>query len=303
MIETTSEGDTVTANDEDIHENDPRLDDVGPADAPSTLAASALAVDSVGLIEGLTTTRAIRRYRDEPVPAAVLRTIMFAATRAPSGSNRQPFRFLVLTDGPNAVAAKALIGAGARRIWNDKRLSDGYDAGSGATPDSPKARMAATMQRYVDTVSSAPVLVLPCLVRYRPRNDLEGASIYPACQNILLAARALGYGGVLTGWHSVVEPELRRLLGIPEEVFIAATITLGRPEGRHGPVRRRPMKELIYEESWQQPASFAVDPPGTEFTSAGPPKRLAGPLPGWPAPGLPDAPLPDAPAPDAQAHP
>ena len=246
--------------------------DVSHRDLPggNDLASMPLPPDTVGLIEGLTTTRAIRRYRDEPVKTEVLRTIMFAASRAPSGSNRQPFRFIVLTDGPNAQAAKALIGRAARKMWNHKRETDGYDRGSGTSTDSPKARMANTMQRYVDEIESAPVLILPCLVRYRARTEQEGASIYPACQNLLLAARALGYGGVLTGWHNVVETELRALLRIPDEVFIAATITLGKPQGRHGPVRRRPMSELIFEESWQQSATFAVDPPGTQFTSAGP---------------------------------
>ena len=104
----------------------------------------------------------------------------------------------------------------------------------------------------------------------------EGASIYPSCQNLLLAARALGYGGVLTGWHAMCEPELRDLLGIPAGVFVAATITLGKPVGGHGPVRRRPIAELVYEEEWDASAAWAVDPPGTRFTSAGPPKPAAG---------------------------
>lgn len=230
-----------------------------------------LPADTVGLLEGLTTTRAIRRYVEEPVPPAVLRTIVFAATRAPSGSNRQPFRFLVLADGPNARAAKQLIGEAARRTWRAKRDDDGYDRGSGADPDSPKARMARTMEAYVDHFEAVPVLVLPCLVRYRAPAPGEGASVYPACQNLLLAARALGYGGVMTGWHSAVEEELRALLGIPAHVFVAATITIGRPVGSHGPVRRRPLPELVYEESWGEGAPWAVDPPGTAHTSAGPP--------------------------------
>ena len=123
--------------------------------------------DVVSLYEGLLTTRAIRRYTDEPVPDEVLRDILFAATRAPSGSNRQPFRFVVLTDGPVAREAKRLIGEGARRFWAAKREADGYDSGSGAQADSPKARMARTMQHYVDTYESVPVLVLACFVRYR----------------------------------------------------------------------------------------------------------------------------------------
>jgi nitroreductase len=237
------------------------------------LGTTPLPADVVGLLEGLATTRAIRRYRDEPVPEEVLRAVLFAATRAPSGSNRQPFRFVVLTDGPKAVQAKALIGGAARRIWAAKESRDGYLAGSGADADSPKARMARTMTRYVVQLERAPALVLPCLVRYREPSETEGASIYPACQNLLLAARALGYGGVLTGFQALVAAELRELLGIPDDVLLAATITLGRPEGRHGPVRRRPLAELVYEESWEQPATFAIDPPGTQHTAAGPPRR------------------------------
>ena len=236
------------------------------------LASQTLPVDSVGLLEGIMTTRAIRRYLREPVPHDVLRTILFAATRAPSGSNRQPFRLVVLTDGPKAAAAKRLIGESARRAWNAKRQHDAYDTGSGAVTDSPKARTARTMQRYVDEFEHVPVLVLPCLIRYREATPFEGASVFPACQNLLLAARAVGYGGVLTGWHFGVEAELRALLGVPDGVSIAATITLGRPEGGHGTVRRRPMGELVYEEEWQNTPSWAVDPPGTRHTSAGPPR-------------------------------
>ena len=238
----------------------------------TSLAQRPLPADTIGLLEGLTTTRAIRRYVDEPVPPEALRSILHAATRAPSGSNRQPFRMVVLTDGPNAREAKRLIGGAARAAWRAKRRRDAYDTGSGAIPTSPKARTARTLQRYVDELDRVPVLILPCLVRYREAMSFEGASVYPACQNVLLAARALGYGGALTGWHFGVEGELRSLLGIPDNVFMAATITLGRPEGRHGPVRRRPMGELIFEESWGIPASWAVDPPGTRHTSAGPPQ-------------------------------
>ena len=231
------------------------------------LATLGLQADTVGMLEGLTTTRAIRRYVDEPVPDHVLRDIMFAATRAPSGSNRQPFRFLVLTDGETAQQAKALIARGARAVWGAKRGDDGYDEGTGTDLSSPKARMAATMQQYVDNIERVPALVLGCLVRYRAPNPNEGASVYPAVQNVLLAARALGYGGVLTGFHAFVEKELKELLHIPDEVFIAASITLGRPEGSHGPVRRSPIDELVYGDAWGSPAPFAVDPPGTRHTA------------------------------------
>jgi nitroreductase len=232
-----------------------------------------LPTDEVGLLEGIVTTRAIRRYRDEVVPPEALRVMLFAATRAPSGSNRQPFRFIVLADGPNAQTAKALIGRSARELWQSKRSQDGYDRGSGAADDSPKDRMARTMQRFVEQFDTVPVLILPCLVRYRAPTPTEGASIYPACQNLLLAARAIGYGGTLTGWHHRVERQLRELLKIPDGVFIAATITIGRPEGSHGPVRRRPLAELVFEDEWGMAPAWAVDPLATRHTAAGPPSR------------------------------
>ncbi len=226
----------------------------------------------VSLFEGLVSTRAIRRYTGERVPDEVLRDILFAATRAPSGSNRQPFRFIVLTDGPVAAEAKRLIGEGARRFWAAKRKADGYDQGSGVDIDSPKARLARTMQHYVDTYESVPVLVLACYLRYRERSAVsDGASVFPACQNLLLAARALGYGGVMTGWQHAAEAELRALLGIPDDVELVATITIGRPRGRHGRVRRRPLPELVFGEQWGRPPPWATDPEGVSHTAAGPP--------------------------------
>ena len=100
-------------------------------------------------------------------------------------------------------------GASFREMWQVKVAHDRYDEGSGADGSSPKARMARTMQHFVDHFEETPVVVLPCLVRYRDPTPTEGASIYPACQNLLLAARALGYGGVMTTWHQLVEDELR----------------------------------------------------------------------------------------------
>ena len=229
--------------------------------------------DAVGLLEGLNSTRAIRRYRDESIPEKDLRDMLFAATRAPSGSNRQPFRFVVLTDSEKAKQAKVLIKQGAESVWRAKKTNDQYDQRSGADSASPKARMARTMDSYVENFDKVPALILPCLVRYREPTPMEGASVYPAVQNLLLAARALGYGGVITGFHHMVETELKNLLGIPEEVFVSSTVTLGKPKGKHGPVRRRPMNELVYGDTWNESPEWAVDPAGTRHTSAGPPRK------------------------------
>jgi nitroreductase len=230
-----------------------------------------LPLDSIGLLEGLTTTRAIRRFKPAPIPDTELAAIMFAATRAPSGSNRQPFRFLVLRDGPRAAEARQLLGRAFREAWATKRQVDGY---GNDDPNAPRARLERSMQHFVDHFEEVPVVVLACLSRYRPPNPYEGNSVYPACQNLLLAARARGLGGVMTMWHAAVEDDLRRILEIPEDVVISATIPLGYPAGGgHGPVRRRPVSELIFDDLWGQPAPWASEPVGTRHTKAGPPVR------------------------------
>ena len=134
--------------------------------------------------------------------------------------------------------------------------------------------MAATMQRYVDEFERVPVLVLPCLVRYREPTPFEGASIYPACQNLLLAARALGYGGVLTGLaRTASRRELRELLGIPEDVFMAATITHRQARGWPRPgaaaaARRAGLRRGVGRDARRGPSTRS----GTKHTQAGPPK-------------------------------
>jgi nitroreductase len=231
--------------------------------------------DEPSLYEGLLTTRSIRRFTTEPVSDEDLAAILFAASRAPNGSNRQAFRFVVLRDGPVAVEAKALLGDAFRRTW--AAMSSGDYARLAQGDESTAAgRAGRAMQQFVDRFEQIPVVVLPCLVRYRKPDPSEGASVYPACQNLLLAARARGLGGVLTMWHGGVETELKELLGIPagpsgrgsgeHGVAVAATIPIGHPEGHHGPVRRRPLREVVYEDRWEQSPDWAVDPPGTRFT-------------------------------------
>ncbi|MEM8903733.1 MAG: nitroreductase family protein [Actinomycetota bacterium] len=230
----------------------------------------------IDLFDALGTTRSIRRFTDEPVTDDDLATMMFAATRAPTGSNRQPVRWLVLRDGPSAVEARRLLGDAARRMWTGKRTNDGYEGGTGVDPASPKARMARAMGAFVDDLDRAPLIVLPALVRYRDPTPTEGGSVYPAVQNLLLAARGLGYGGVLTMFQGIVEDELREVLGVPEGVGLMATVVIGRPQGGHGPVRRRPLDEVVYEDRWEGAADWATEPSGTRHTSAGPPRRSGG---------------------------
>lgn len=224
--------------------------------------------DEIGALEAIATTRSIHRYRATPIPDEHLAKILWSATRAPSGSNSQPFRFLVLRDGERATSAKALLGESFRRAWAAKSSGEGWDRGSGADANSPKARTGRAMQSFVDGFEQIPVVVLVCAMRYRDAHAYEGASIYPACQNLLLAARALGYGGTITIWHVACEAALRELLEIPENVFVAATIPLGVPEGRHGPLRRRPVGELVFDGAWGAPAEWIADESDARLSSS-----------------------------------
>lgn len=217
----------------------------------------------VSLSEGLATTRSIRRYSDAPVTDEQLAQVMHLATRAPSGSNRQPFRFIVLRNGPKASTVRDLLAEGARDVWETKRSKGEFGE---PAPGSRTDRMLTAMEDYVATFAAAPVIVLPCMVRYRAPTPTEGASVYPAVQNMLLGARAAGLGGALTMFHQTREDEIRSTLGVPDAAFIAATVTLGVPAGRHGPVRRKPLSQLVYEDCWEGQASWAVDPDGTRFT-------------------------------------
>jgi nitroreductase len=220
----------------------------------------------VDVFEALTTTRSIRRFKPDPVSDEDLAAILFAASRAPNGSNRNAFRFLILRDGDTAREAKAILGDAFRKVWTSMSSSGQYARIATGDRETAAGRAGLAMQQFVDRFEEIPVVVLPCLNRYRPPDPTEGASVYPACQNLLLAARARGLGGVLTMWHGAVEPQLREVLGIPDGTAIAATIPIGHPEGSHGPVRRRPLTELVYEDRWEQTAPWAVDPPDTRFT-------------------------------------
>lgn len=217
--------------------------------------------DQLSLYEGLLTTRSIRRYLPDEIPTADLNALLFAATRGPSGHNTQPFRFLVLRRTPEADEARRLLGRGFVEAWQPNREEPADD------DSSRRARMARTMNNFVDTIAEAPVIVLACFDHGRARDDITaGASVYPACQNLLLAARAKGYGGVITQWHRPVAAELCETLDLPANTSVVATIPLGKPQGNHGAVRRLPLRDLVFENRYGQQADWVQDPPGTRYT-------------------------------------
>lgn len=196
----------------------------------------------MNLFEALGTARTMRRLLPDAVPEADLRRILWAATRAPSADNRQPTRWVVLA---GASPAKELLGGAFRRGLEAQDL-----------PPSPVAR---SLAHLADHFEATPVVVLACARPTGLPALFEGASVYPACQNFVLAARALGYGTVLSLCHLSVEAELKALLGIPDPSRVAATIALGRPAGRFGPVRRRPLERVVFDGAWDVPADWAEE--------------------------------------------
>ncbi len=199
------------------------------------------------LFDAMHTQRAVRRFAPDPVPSEAVSRVLDAATRAPSGGNSQPWSFIVLRD----AEVRRQVGALYRDAWEaggvDRFTSD---------PDPAKARVYRSAKYLAERMGEAPVLILACIESGgRGPSFTTGASIYPAVQNLMLAARALGLGTVITTIHRGREGEIKELLSIPDDVTTAALIPMGYPaEGAgFGPVRRRPVTEVTHLDRWGQP--------------------------------------------------
>lgn len=220
------------------------------------------------ILEVMRTMRAMRRLKPDPVPDELLEQLVEAATWAPSGSNLQAFEFVVVTD--RAVMAQLA------ELWH-KSVELYLATVGGVTPaaQDPAGRKALLYQR--DHFADTPAVIVACyrgtradprmlgafaknmspadMARLLPRLQRmallgEASSVYPGVQNLLLAARALGLGAVITVWHLFFEHEWKRVLGIPKDVQTYAVIPVGWPKGRFGPVTRRPAREAIHRDRW-----------------------------------------------------
>ncbi len=208
--------------------------------------AGAYAIPNAGmdLFEAIYTTRAMRRLKPDPVPDDVLRAVLDAAIRAPSGGNTQGWTFLVVRD----PGLRAGLGAIYRPCIEGLFAPGGryralIDADDPAVAE-PARRMARSALWLGDHLQDAPVIVVPCLATGGRTPDLtSGSSIYPAVQNLMLAARAFGLGTTLTTIHRMRQDEVQRLLGIPDTVETAALIPMGYPRGRWGVAQRRPLAD------------------------------------------------------------
>jgi nitroreductase len=198
------------------------------------------------LFEIMQTTRSMRRLKPDPVPAALIRKVLEAGTSAPSGGNMQRWRFLVVRD----PEIKKTIGAYYKRAW-DEVVSPRYRAGEPAPGTSGErfSRMLDAAQYLADHIHEAPVWIIPCMQGANPTRT-AGSSIYPAVQNMLLAARALGLGATLTTLYLNFEREVETALGLPSDVHSYALIPIGYPMGRFGPVRRIALSDVVFEDRW-----------------------------------------------------
>jgi nitroreductase len=212
----------------------------------------------VDFFDVVATQRAIRRFRADPVPDALVARVLEAATRAPSARGAEPWGFVVVRD----AARRAEIGRYYLAAWE---AAERFTAATDADGDMKASPHYARMMRGADALARAigevPVVIVCCLDHGRlgPIADGAGglrapaaayASILPAVQNLLLAARALGLGTTLTTLHRAFEMDLRALLAIPPAVEPVALVPLGFPADRFGPTHRRPVEEVAHLEAW-----------------------------------------------------
>src|SRR6201995_4924422 len=201
------------------------------------------------LIEIIKTTRSMRRLKPDPVLNGLIRKILEAGVCAPSGGKIQPWRFLVGTD----PQIKQAVGAHYKRAW-DEQAAPRYRAGEPAPGMSRERflRLLNAAEYLAAHIHEAPVWIVPCLEGGTPTRT-SGSSIYPAVQNMLLAARTLGLGATLTTLYLQFEKEAEAALGLPPGVHSYALLPIGYPMGRFGPVRRVPVADIAFEDRWGQP--------------------------------------------------
>jgi nitroreductase len=201
------------------------------------------------LFEMMESCRAMRRLKPDPVPDALIARILKAGTCAPSGGNTQKWRFLVIKDAKIKQAVQAIY----KRAF-DEWIGPRYlksEPPPGVTKES-YLRQREAVSYLTDHFHEAPVWIVACLEGANP-GRADGASIYPAVQNMLLAARALGLGTTLTTRHLFYEKESEAALGLPAGVHSYAILPIGYPMGKFGPVKRAPLSEVVYQDRWGEP--------------------------------------------------
>jgi len=205
------------------------------------------------LYDGILTTRAIRRFTDEPVTDQQVMACVKAAVQGPSGGNIQPWQFLVVTDPER----KAALGEIYRRAYTryEAALLPRIPAFRNADDEASWQRTIEASRHLAAHLGDVPVLVLVLMPGISMTlTDADGeldvgtpfASVYPAVQNLMLAARSMGLGSALTTVYRIHHDEVRALLDIPEHVEVVALVPLGYPAGKFGQARRRPPEKVTH---------------------------------------------------------
>jgi nitroreductase len=206
--------------------------------------------DEQDIFHILHTTRAMRRLKPDPVPDELILKILEAGTCAANGGNTQRWRFLVVKDKAKKEAVQR---------WYKKAFDEviGPRYASSAPPPGVTAeryqRQHAAVEYLTDHFAEAPVWIVACLEEAGKPTRWSGASIYPAVQNMLLAARALGLGSTLTTRHLLFEAEAEASLGLPPGVHSYAILPIGWPMGKFGPVGRGKLAEFVFLDDYGKP--------------------------------------------------
>jgi nitroreductase len=197
--------------------------------------------EDVPLLEGIRTTRAVRRLKPDPVPPALIRKVCEAATFAPSGGNRQPWFFIAVTEAE-------------RRDWVAQRYRRTFLSYIGPAveaskqPDFPAAKRKNLLSaiHLAEHLQEVPVHLF--VAGWTRRGAPQTQALFPCIQNLLLACRAVGLGASLTTVHTAFQRELDAWLGLPENCPTAALIPIGWPIGRYGRPVRRPVESCLFYE-------------------------------------------------------
>jgi nitroreductase len=199
--------------------------------------------------EAMFSQRSIRRFRPDPIPITDIELVLEAAVRAPNGGNRQPGRFLVLTDR-NVIRQFARL---YHEAWWAKRR-DEKQPWTSRDQIPPEERGSVAAARLADEIQDT-----PCIILAFSTGKGQASSVIPAVQNLMLAARALGIGSLPTTLHPQVMQRVYDLLGVPAEMDFHLCIPLGYPRGNFGPTQRRPTAEITSLNRWGTAVPWAAE--------------------------------------------
>lgn len=198
--------------------------------------------------EAIFTQRAIRRLNSDPVSDADLETMLAAAARAPSGGNRQPWRFLAVRD----QQLKDQLARWYVEAYWARRNERGFSGPQDIPKDDSSGQAALHFSTNPDNYARAPILLFVIA-------EYKGADVSTACQNLMLAARALGIGSTITSIGGIHEQNVHRLLGIPDGMDATCCIPLGWPDGRFGPAKRKPLSEIAFVDHFGTPGPWSSE--------------------------------------------